>query len=91
MVGPSPSCHQDPEALALHPWALVTLSLADNRLHSLEASLLEQVTGYAGSGPPSLQLGKLQTLDLSSNPLHILDTGTAAALSTVNDSVLDSL
>ena len=61
------SLQMDPEQHLSQPWMLQTLSLADNRLHSL---------------PPDIfgQLGRLQSLDLSSNPLSEMDAATIQAI-----------
>ena len=64
------SLHLDLEGLdeeRVATWRLQELRLADNRLHSLPHDLLAQ-------------LGMLETLDLSSNPLVDLDPDTAGAI-----------
>jgi Leucine-rich repeat (LRR) protein len=52
------------------PFALIELSLANNRIHSL---------------PPAIfsQLGKLEDLDLSLNPLDDMDDSTTAVIGSV--------
>ena len=52
------------------PFVLIDLSLANNRIHSL---------------PPTIfsQLGKLEELDLSFNPLGDMDDSTATAIGSV--------
>ena len=69
---PAASLHLDLEGLdgleeRSATWRLQELRLADNRLHSLPHDLLAQ-------------LGMLETLDLSSNPLVDLDPDTAGAI-----------
>ena len=61
------SLQMDPEQHLTQPWMLETLSLADNRLHSLPADIFGQ-------------LGRLQSLDLSSNPLSEMDAATIQAI-----------
>ena len=61
------SLQMDPEQHLFCPWLLETLSIADNRLHSLPAGLFGQ-------------LGNLQSLDLSSNPLSEMDAATIQAI-----------
>ena len=61
------SLQMDPVQHLSRPWILETLSLADNRLHSLPADIFGQ-------------LGSLQILDLSSNPLSEMDAATIQAI-----------
>ena len=61
------SLQMDPVQHLSRPWILETLSLADNRLHSLPADIFGQ-------------LGSLQSLDLSSNPLSEMDAATIQAI-----------
>ena len=61
------SLQMDPVQHLSRPWVLETLSLADNRLHSLPADIFGQ-------------LGSLQSLDLSSNPLSEMDAATIQAI-----------
>ena len=64
------SLQMDPEQHLSRPWVLETLSLADNRLHSLPADIFGQ-------------LGKLQSLDLSSNPLSEMEAATIQAIGVI--------
>ena len=61
------SLQMNPEQHLSQAWVLETLSLADNRLHSLPADLFGQ-------------LSRLQSLDLSSNPLSEMDAATVQAI-----------